>query len=613
MSETQPPAPTWEILLQELHVLEVLQDQSLSVGKLHAHLHALETEATNTEAAHLLHLLTAIASLYVKVDDWDVGYGPLLSFPDGRSFLPEDLNDDDLATLRAIASDVPNHLLRARIFDVLSLRAEREERFKFVGEYLNATTKASVSAETWPSEHRSWARAVETARRFGPPTQQQLNTLESQLLGGLMARASDGFFQFGIADLLLQQKLGVGQERAIAERLVSLGESSSDEPDKYRAYFESASAWFEKAGDTSARDSYRAAVVKSYSDEAADEANLESGHPLRSAALLEDALKVFRTIPRASREQLGISSLESELAERIRIAGSSSINLLHRFETDPIDLSDSVAEARSRVTGKAQADALRNFCLLSPFASFEQDCQDATELTEKHPFTSLMPQVNLSADGRIIGRSFGLGGEPIHGVDPAVWHQMVQTHLIRMRLLAQGAIWPAYVVFSNEHHLTIADLLRVVEGAQVIPPEHCAQFARGLYHGFTGDFSSATQLLTPQLEHLIRTHLRAAGVSTTRMENGIEEEVGLSRLLDRERVEEIFGVDLVYEIRVLFTDQFGPNLRNTIAHGLLSDTESVSEYTLYAWWFCLRLVYLQFRARMGNTHDNASATTQSSS
>ena len=52
----------------------------------------------------------------------------------------------------------------------------------------------------------------------------------------------------------------------------------------------------------------------------------------------------------------------------------------------------------------------------------------------------------------------------------------------------------------------------------------------------------------------------------------------------------IFGEDLCFEIKALFCDPAGPNLRNNVAHGLLDDNACRSLYAVYAWWLGLKLV-----------------------
>ena len=53
----------------------------------------------------------------------------------------------------------------------------------------------------------------------------------------------------------------------------------------------------------------------------------------------------------------------------------------------------------------------------------------------------------------------------------------------------------------------------------------------------------------------------------------------------------IFGEDISFEIKALFCDSYGPNLRNELAHGLLDYDTCDSVYSIYAWWFCLRVVF----------------------
>ena len=56
----------------------------------------------------------------------------------------------------------------------------------------------------------------------------------------------------------------------------------------------------------------------------------------------------------------------------------------------------------------------------------------------------------------------------------------------------------------------------------------------------------------------------------------------------------VFGEDHTFEVRALFCDRHGPNLRNLLAHGLLSDGACQSNASVYAWFFALRTVFAGF-------------------
>ena len=94
---------------------------------------------------------------------------------------------------------------------------------------------------------------------------------------------------------------------------------------------------------------------------------------------------------------------------------------------------------------------------------------------------------------------------------------------------------------------------------------------------------------------MVRWQLKRRGVKTTTLDSeGIETEIGLSALLEKGEVDKIFGDDLVFDLRAIFDDAFGPNLRNAVAHGLLDPDEMHSTYVVYAWWWYLKLVLDNF-------------------
>lgn len=48
------------------------------------------------------------------------------------------------------------------------------------------------------------------------------------------------------------------------------------------------------------------------------------------------------------------------------------------------------------------------------------------------------------------------------------------------------------------------------------------------------------------------------------------------------------------KIIVAFANGAEPNLRNNVAHDLLSSNELNSVYNIYCWWFCFKLVFINF-------------------
>ena len=123
----------------------------------------------------------------------------------------------------------------------------------------------------------------------------------------------------------------------------------------------------------------------------------------------------------------------------------------------------------------------------------------------------------------------------------------------------------------------------LVGRSEQLDPSRKDQCAKALYYGALGDYSSAAQLLLPQIEHLIRAMLYANGINV--------QGKGLGALLQTSGVEKVVSKVLLFELVALFTLKGnGLNIRNLFAHGQVSDRESEGLEVFYIWWFFLRIV-----------------------
>lgn len=163
-----------------------------------------------------------------------------------------------------------------------------------------------------------------------------------------------------------------------------------------------------------------------------------------------------------------------------------------------------------------------------------------------------------------------------------------------------------------EHRARERDFVDLAAFSPIVPPDRQILVGKALFAGYDHDFLVALHLLVPQIEHLVRYHLQRAGAITAKLDaDGIETEIGLSALMDIPEASKVFGENLAFEFRAVFSDAFGPNLRNQVAHGLLDDSECHSIYTVYAWWLTLRLVFNSYwaaREKAGGSEQQISSS-----
>lgn len=565
---------------------------------------AAETDSP-ADAKRLAELLSQVASFSLRPDDWAVPYEPLISMREGRTGAPDDLSQDELDILASVAAAIPDSLVRARVCDVLALRTDGRNRFEWFRMVLDAMTGARLSSSTWHRDRGTWDRALLIGGRLGNAVADQQQTLAGLLTSHLLADDSPTHLG-SVADLLSKHRLAreIAAEIAIKMRALA-GDADADIE---RAYRSRAARWHTIAAQPAEALADRVFVIRHLIAEAEALARQDDLSAIaRTAHLYERALKLVREIPRQERQESGIGNLTSDLANRIRAAGAATLGTMGVFQSDAIDLTDARRRSVEAVSGKEPLDALMSFVALVDLVAYEEARAEATTSLTEHPLQSLFSNVHYSREGRVVHRSGGQGGDPIYGEDPAIWRNMIQSYEFRISLMVQGCLSPAWVALSNEHRLTVEDFYTIARGSSIIPSNREHLLARALYYGYDGDFITAAQLAAPQVENLVRHHMRNAGESTSTLENGVEQEIGLTALMSRDVATRIFGPDVSFELRALFCGPIGPNLRNEYAHGLVDDTSAHSSYALYCWWLILRLTFVPF---WNGLHDAETADSQ---
>ena len=164
----------------------------------------------------------------------------------------------------------------------------------------------------------------------------------------------------------------------------------------------------------------------------------------------------------------------------------------------------------------------------------------------------------------------------------------------------QTGIVPAMKQLNFEHSLTLADLVDLVADNPFVPPGHEELFARGFLVGFRWNLAEALSILVPQVENVVRHVLvRAGHEAMKRDKHGLQNFIQVGAMLSERRadLEAILGEDIVHELRVLFVDQNGPDLRNQSAHGLMRYDQFFHYAPIYAWWFIFHLTICPVRDR----------------
>lgn len=563
--------------------------------------------ASDVEASSALAFLARVCSLRLTEDGLASPYNVMIATSEGRTMGMEDFRPEEVAFLRKVVEHVDDHRIRARAADLLWLLGDRNERPHYAAIAIEAYQSWPLDPSRWHADvGAAWSRAIDLSRRLGRAARDQVTNIEQRLKDRLL-ELDEGMALLQLGDILLTHRLAHESAGQIAHKLEVTALALAGQERLKRRYLDLARSWYLRG-----QDSVNASVmvrhqVESWMREAESRRTGENTSNLVAASFYESALQTYRQLSRRERQALGIETLGDELADMARTCGLLGLEEMEAITSESVDLTDAVRYAVDQVAGKDTVLGMYEFVSLAGTRSFGDDKELAEQLVKGSALGGVFPNVHYSRDGRVVHRTDSRAAT--YGVEARVWDQMVQVFEVNVRLLVEGMLGPAFNQLSNEHTLSLRDFQSIVFGSSIVPRDRITTVAQGLLHGYNGDFTSALYILTPQVENFVRQAFREAGVSTSTIDaTGVENEIGLTGLMQMDEAVRVLGEDLAYELRVLYCGPVGPNLRNVVAHGLLDDASHRTTYVFYAWWFVLRLVYAPYWNRhRGN--DQQSTTT----
>lgn len=548
----------------------------------------------------VLWLLADACSMILKPQSLNEPFKPWIVMGGKRSVVPEDFEQSIITLFCQIAEEVNDAWLQARLADLVWL-LKRPRSPQHARLAIDAYRTIPLEKETWRRGGQAcWERALSLTRMLGGGAGTRMQEIEAAILSAFgTATADDEFLARDLANLLAIHGLGRAQGVDIARKLEALAWGCDTKGAFYTAqeFFTVAAQWFKQAGDAAKATAMTVCVAESWVKEAdARRASAQPSHMV-AASFYEKAMQIYRSIPRRERATHHLDERIAELHRRLQEAGERSLDEMGIISSPVSDMTSLREWAREMVRNKTALDALMAFANIYPGARVAQIRESAEQTLRDHPLLAHVSATRMSRDGRVIAKRPGLDLHDINTPESqaTMWAQMIKDYEIELAIVVQGSIWPALEVLLLEHRLCEHDFVALAANSPCVPLGRAGLFGKALFAGYDQDFVVALHLLVPQIEHMVRWHLKATGIKTTTLDsNGIENENGLSTLMDLPKAQQVFGEDLAFEIKALFCDPFGPNLRNELAHGLLDEEACQSTYALYAWWFGLRLVLHAF-------------------
>jgi hypothetical protein len=560
---------------------------------------AREEAQWSPEQLECIRFVGALLMMGLQAGETNQPYGPLFEFSGGgRSCVPDDFSKDFVSSLMDWVDSLTDPELRARLLDLVWLRTRSRPALEAAVASYMASARRLEDPAHWPPCVERMERALRLSASLGKGGSE----LKAQVLTDLesMLKRHQGtdplFLSFRLIKLLLEFKHGDAQE--YASYASTAAEAASDRKEFWQSkdYFELLADCCRRKGDANGEAEARRRAAECLVSES-EKSKQDGRGPGAASSILSDAVEAMRQVPGG---KVRAAELHGELLALQRVA----VKQLHSISTESFDISELVNSAVHAVRDKEFKQAILVFCQLQKPPSIENLKIEVHEQSRVAVLCSLISSVVMNSRGRVIARAPGLTKGIDDLKDDGLRWRMFRNARMMRGLAVQAFLNPARQEIVCSGQPDRHDILALIQYSPWIPPGHHESVVRGLMAGFQGDMLVAAHIIPSQMEALIRHVIEMSGGTTSMLEpGGVQPERPLSALLETAQAKTAFGEDQVFELQDLLVDPLGTNLRNEVAHGILTDEGFFGTEVMYAWWLLLKFCVLTSKLVMNDRID----------
>ena len=502
-------------------------------------------------------------ALSMAYDAQASGYAPMLVMSDGqRSFSMEDLDDSGAAIIEEALPLFEPFWIRARLADILWLKTG-DHRYAQIAVSANLSLfDASYDPEDWVSCFHAARRAFQIAIKLG-----RNNHLFSETLAKVDAvlRKADGtdplFLSLNLIEMVapyvdkdrLQRYLSLSQKLFTQAKAGGIASEHVVQA-AYRVY---ADLLHRTNKDNKVR-ALNLELAEHYEAPADD----LTGRPIHAELMLQKTYNLYDKKQDRERCLQLRGKLKHTQQERLK----SMASIPFEFDAAPIR-----KNIETLFHGLSRQEAILAFGECAMLYKVEEVRQGVLTEQQKNVFSSLFSKRFIDEEGRLVKIL-----SPLDLRDPQEDASLLREHMVhyvseRRSLGETICLQLAYHKVQERGAVAPEDLSFLIDQNALIPEERKAIIKTGLQLGLNGELYASLHILLLQMENLLRELVKICGDAPTYLkEDGTEDIKPLSQLFDSQKLKEVYDEDLLFTWKTLLDERGGPNLRNEIAHGVLS-------------------------------------------
>ena len=533
-------------------------------------------EADRTELSeeerNIFDLLKNIVSLGTKIHNDGIEFHPMFVIADGsRTFSIEDISEDDYLILHSLKLEKMPLILRALIADILWTNKKE----------FNA---AKIAANAYWELFTFWYRdddnvgTIDIIRRAVCISAQTKQTLLFEKIQGWFvdflekkAANNDGFFALRVMELFFGQKnFDVSIFLPVLDDLI---DGNSDNIAKVEQAYKLKTECLFKLKRKEDAIKNNNLLADYYLEFAEKIFKKDIQGALRAVNFYQKGIMLYRNNGESDKADAAHKRLVEIQKEIPKIMVPFSVEL---------DIKGVIDNLKANMEGLSFEECVIRLTQMFVFEKQEDIKKRVIEEFKDNPISHLFGKSLINAQGQTV-----LALHPLDIHDPEKDPKLMELHMYQNALEKQkvaGDIWVknALIIIRDKFVIDKSMMEFLVKDNPIIPDGRERIFQSGLYMFLNGDYYEALHILAPQVENLFRNIAREVGGLTVTLEkDGSSMEKVLSSILSLPELVDCYDNDILFTFRGLLNEQAGANIRNEIAHGIISEYACSTGVCLY--------------------------------
>ena len=531
-----------------------------------------DREKLSEEERRMFDLLKNIASLGTEIHNDGIEFHPMFVMADGsRTFSIEDISEDDYLILHSLELDKMPLTLRALIADILWTNKKE----------FNA---AKIAADAYWKLFRLWYTdgdnigTIDMIRRaVCISVQTKQTTLYNEIQEWFndfidtKAASADGFFSLRIMELFFKQKnFDVSGLLKVLDDLIK---GNSGNVAKVEQAYELKTECLFKLKRKEEAIKNNNLLADYYLEYAERIFQKDIQGALRSIHFYQKGIMIYRNNGEVHKAEVAHKRLVEIQKEIPKIMVPFSIEL---------DIKGVIDNLKVNMEGLSFEECVMRLTQMLVFEKQEDIKKRVIEEFKDSPTSHLFGKSLINAQGQTV-----LALHPLDIHEPEKDPKLMELHMYQNALEKQkiiGDIWAknALSMIRDKFAIDKSMVEFLVKDNPIIPNGRERIFQSGIYMFLNGDYYEALHILAPQVENLFRNIAREVGGLTVTLEkDGSSMEKVLSSILSLPELVDCYDNDILFTFRGLLNEQAGANIRNEIAHGIISEYACSTGVCLY--------------------------------